>query len=87
VSATDSPPLTIDPRLRVVLDAMPARVSLLDRAQIHRYANADYAQLAGRPISEILGRSAADILGSAAYEALRADSERALAGETVRWEG
>jgi two-component system NtrC family sensor kinase len=79
--------LTLDPRLRVVLDAMPARVSLLDRAQIHRYANADYADLAGRPICEILGRSVAEILGPAAYEALRPEAERALAGETVRWEG
>ncbi|HEX3504070.1 MAG TPA: PAS domain S-box protein [Xanthobacteraceae bacterium] len=79
--------MTLDPRLRVVLDAMPARVSLLDRAQIHRYANADYADLAGRPICEILGRSVAEILGPAAYEALRPEAERALAGETVRWEG
>jgi two-component system NtrC family sensor kinase len=66
---------------------MPARVSLLDRNQIHCYANAEYAQLADRPVSEILGRSAAEILGPAAYEALRPDAERALAGETVRWEG
>ncbi len=87
MSEPGAPPLTIDPRLRVVLDAMPARVSLLDRAQIHRYANAEYAQLAGRPIDEILGRSAAEILGPAAYEALRPDADRALAGETVHWEG
>jgi PAS domain S-box-containing protein len=87
VSASSPLSLTLDPRLRVVLDAMPARVSLLDRAQIHRYANADYADLAGRPICEILGRSVAEILGPAAYEALRPEAERALAGETVRWEG
>jgi two-component system NtrC family sensor kinase len=87
VSEADSHPISVDPRLRLVLDAMPARVSLLDREHIHRYANADYAQLAGRPVSEILGRGAAEILGSAAYEALRPEAERALAGETVRWEG
>jgi PAS domain S-box-containing protein len=87
VTATDAPILTIEPRLRAVLDVMPARVSLLDRNQIHRYANADYAQLVDRPIDEIVGRSAAEILGPAAYEVLRPDAERALAGETVRWEG
>jgi two-component system NtrC family sensor kinase len=87
VSEAAAPALTIDPRLRVVLDVMPARVSLLDRGQVHRYCNVEYAQLAGRPVGEILGRSIVDILGSAAYEALRPDAERALAGETVRWEG
>ncbi len=79
--------MTIDPRLRVVLDAMPARVSLLNREQIHCYANVEYAQLAGRPVSEILGRSITEILGAAAYESLKPEAERALAGETVRWEG
>jgi PAS domain S-box-containing protein len=87
VSETASHVLTLDPRLRVVLDAMPARVSLLDRTQIHRYVNSEYAQLAGRPIGEILGRSIVEILGPTAYEALRPDAERALAGETLRWEG
>jgi PAS domain S-box-containing protein len=81
------PEIILDARLRVILDAMPARVSLLDRNQIHLYANSDYALLAGRPIDEILGRSAAEILGSAAFESLRPDAERALAGEIVRWEG
>jgi two-component system NtrC family sensor kinase len=67
---------------------MPARVSLLDRDQRHCYVNNEYAaELAGRPVSEILGRTAAEILGTAAYESLKPHAERALAGETVRWEG
>ena len=76
-----------DTRLRLVLEAMPARVSLLDRDQRHCYVNNEYAELAGRPVDEILGRTAAEILGTAAYESLKPHAERALAGETVRWEG
>jgi two-component system NtrC family sensor kinase len=82
------PALTLtDERLRCVLDAIPARVSLLDRDQRHCYVNKEYAELAGRPIDEILGRTVAEVLGNAAYDGLKVQSERALAGETVRWEG
>src|SRR5262249_21758768 len=63
---------------------IPARVSLLDRDQRHCYVNKEYAELAGRPVDEILGRTVAEILGPAAYDSLRPQSERALAGETVR---
>src|SRR5215470_9025292 len=77
----------VDTRLRLVLEAMPARVSLLDRDQRHCYVNNEYAELAGRQIDEILGRTVAEILGTAAYESLKPHAERALAGETLRWEG
>jgi PAS domain S-box-containing protein len=79
--------MLIDEQLRCVLDAIPARVSLLDRDQRHCYVNKEYAELAGRPVDEILDRTVAEVLGSAAYDALRQQSERALAGETVRSEG
>jgi two-component system NtrC family sensor kinase len=85
---TAKPLLTLpDARLRLVLDAIPARVSLLDREQRHCYVNAEYAELVGRPVDEILGRTAAELLGTAAYDSLRPHAERALAGETVHWEG
>jgi PAS domain S-box-containing protein len=85
---TAAPLLTLtDARLRLVLDAIPARVSLLDRDQRHCYVNSEYAELVGRPVEEILGRTAAEILGTAAYDSLRPHAERALAGETVRWNG
>ena len=40
----------IDTRLRLVLEAMQARVSLLDRDQRHCYVNNEYAELAGQPV-------------------------------------
>jgi PAS domain S-box-containing protein len=87
VSRTAATLALTDSRLRQLLDAIPARVSLLDREQRHCYVNKEYAELAGRPTDHILGRTAADVLGAAAFESLRPDAERALAGETVRWEG
>jgi len=85
---TAKPLLTLtDARLRLVLDAIPARVSLLDRDQRHCYVNAEYAELVGRPVDEILGRTAAELLGTAAYDSLKPQAERALAGETVNWQG
>jgi PAS domain S-box-containing protein len=79
--------VVISARLRILLDAMPARVSLLDRQHIHCYANTEYAEFAGHSAEDIVGRTAAEVLGAQAFEALRPDAERALAGETVRWEG
>jgi two-component system NtrC family sensor kinase len=76
-----------DGQLRRVLDAIPARVSLMDRDQRHCYVNKEYAEFAGRPVDEILGRTVAEVLGASAYDALMAQAERALAGETVRWKG
>jgi PAS domain S-box-containing protein len=87
VSGTAATLALTDSRLRQLLDAIPARVSLLDREQRHCYVNKEYAELAGRLVDDILGRSAAEVLGAAAFESLRPDAERALAGETVRWEG
>ena len=82
------PLLTLsDARLRLLLEALPVRISLLDRNQRHCYVNNEYVELAGRPIDEILGRTVAEVLGTAAYDSLKAHSARALAGETVRWEG
>jgi two-component system NtrC family sensor kinase len=76
-----------DARLRLVLESIPARVSLLDRDQRHCYVNSEYAELAGLPIDEILGRTVTEVLGKDAYDSLNPHSARALAGETVRWEG
>jgi two-component system NtrC family sensor kinase len=76
-----------DAQLRLVLESIPARVSLIDREQRHCYVNKEYAELAGRPVDEILGRTVAEVLGKDAYDLLRPHSARALAGDTVRWEG
>jgi PAS domain S-box-containing protein len=76
-----------DAQLRMLLDNIPARVALLDRERRHRYVNQEYVQFAGRPMESILGRTVAEITGAETFAALRGLSDKALAGETVQWEG
>jgi PAS domain S-box-containing protein len=90
---SDLPSLDIA-QLRAVLDAIPARVALLDRQRRHRYVNREYARSAGRPAEEILGRTVAEVLEAEAYaplrpyyEQLQPHGQRALTGEASRWEG
>lgn len=73
--------------MRAVLDAIPARIALLDRERRHCYVNQEYAAFVGKPPEEILGRTVAQVIGAAAYALVRRNGARALAGETVRWEG
>ena len=74
-------------QVRCVLDSIPARIALLDRRRRHRYVNQEYAAFVGKPAPEILGRTVAQVIGAAAYARVRQYGTRALAGETVRWEG
>ena len=73
--------------LRCVLDSIPARIALLDRRRRHRFVNGEYAAFVGKPVEAILGRTVAEVIGAAAYAQVRRYGARALAGETVRWEG
>ncbi len=72
---------------RSVLDRALTRVAFLDHDRRHRYANAEYAAFMGLTPEAILGRRVDDILGPEAAEILTPLSDRALAGETVRWLG
>ncbi len=74
-------------QLRAILDTIPARVAFIDRQRRHRYANPEYADLVGKPVGEIIGATVAETMGAATFERLRSLGERALAGETARWEG
>ena len=74
-------------QLRAVLDSIPARIALIDRARRHRYVNQEYAAFIGQPAAVILGRTVAEVIGAEAYARIRHLGERALAGETARWEG
>ena len=74
-------------RLRALLNSVPVRVAFIDRDRRYRYVNEEYASFVGRPASEILGRSIVEVLGPEFYARLKPFGDRALAGETVRWEG
>src|SRR5438105_977899 len=74
-------------QLRMVLDCMPARAAVLDRARVHWYANLEYQRFAGRRNDEIVGRTVAEVIGVEAAQRTKPLCERALAGETVEWSG
>jgi PAS domain S-box-containing protein len=76
-----------EPQLRILLDNIPARVALLDRERRHCYVNQEYIQYVGRPMDEILGRTVAEIIGGQSFAGFHGLSDKALAGEVVRWEG
>src|SRR3954447_4521922 len=74
-------------QLRAVLDSIPARVALIDRERRHLYVNQEYARFLGRDPAAVFGHRVSDVIGQAAFEVVRPLGERALAGETVRWDG
>ena len=79
--------------LRTMLDTIPARLALVDRAGRHCYVNAAYWAYLRQPPEAILGRTIREVVGDAAYAQMRPDPihrtlfERALEGETGVWEG
>ena len=63
------------------------RAALLDQDQRFVYANVPYAEFAGKPMGEIIGRTVPEVLGEDVSAVFQPQGERALAGETVPWEG
>lgn len=72
--------------LRGVLDVAPARVCVISRARRYLYVNREFAAFAGRAPEAILGLTTAELVGPELAERMRPSSDRALAGETVRFE-
>lgn len=73
-------------RLRDIADNLPVLISYIDRDQRYQFVNATYEQWMGIEPSRFIGRHVKEIIGAQAYEQQRAELERALAGETVRFE-
>lgn len=73
--------------LRAVLDAIPARVSIVDNDHRYVYVNRELLEFLGRGSEEVIGRSVAEVLGQSVYEELAPLRARVQAGETVHREG
>jgi len=74
-------------RFFALLDAVPARVAFIDRNRRHLYANREYAETMGMSADDFIGKSIADIFGEESYAKLKPFGDRALAGESLEWEG
>ena len=57
------------------------------RPRCHLYANREYAETVGIRAADFVGKTVADIFGEEAYHKLKPFGDRALAGESVEWEG
>lgn len=73
--------------LRAITDAIPAIVSHVDHEQRYTFSNAFMHRLFGSSESQILGRTVREVRGEAIYASLEPHLQRALAGETVNFDG
>lgn len=72
-------------QLKLVTDALPVLVSYIDKTQCYQFVSAAYERWFGSV--PIVGRQMIDVLGYDAYATIQGRVLRALAGETVRYEG
>ena len=75
-----------DAEHRALLDNFPGFISRLDARQVYTFVNAHLARQFGSTPQAIMGRSIAEVLGPERAETLAPLFQRALAGETVRYE-
>jgi len=77
---------THDQMLRQLVDASPAMVSYVDKDGRFRLTNRAFENWLGADRAELYGHHLRDVLGQAPYDAIRVHFERAMAGESVRFE-
>jgi len=75
-----------DQMLRQLVDASPAMVSYVDSDGCFRLTSRSFEEWLGASRSELYGRHLRDVLGEGPFEAIRGHIERALQGESVRFE-
>ncbi len=72
--------------LRLLADALPLFVAIVDADGRYRLVNRAYEEWFGRPREEMQGRTVREVIGEALHAERRAHLEAALAGEEVRYE-
>ncbi len=77
---------THDQMLRQLVDASPAMVSYVDKDGRFRLTNRAFENWLGADRNELYGHHLRDVLGQAPYDAIRANFDRAMNGESVRFE-
>lgn len=75
------------PLLSQLLEAVPARVVVIDVAERFVWANHEFFKFTGLHPKQVLGQPIGRILGDAAYASYTAVRGRMSTGQTVAWEG
>jgi PAS domain S-box-containing protein len=73
-------------RLKDITDALPVLISYLDSDERFQFANKPYEWWFDRPRDQIIGRTLKELMSPSAYDARKPFVDRALAGETMRYE-
>ena len=74
-------------RLQRIADSLPALIAYVDTDERYVFNNAAYETWFGIPSEEVRGRRIREVIGEKPYLALRPLIQRALAGETVTFDG
>ncbi|MDZ7990852.1 MAG: PAS domain S-box protein [Nostoc sp. EfeVER01] len=72
--------------LRLITNAVPAKISYVDSEQRYRFNNKEYEDWFGLPASEISGKHIREILGESVYQSILPYVEAVLSGEQVTYE-
>ncbi|MGY2050044.1 PAS domain-containing protein [Methylobacterium sp. JK268] len=72
--------------LRLVADAMPVLIAVIDSGFTYQFVNAAYETWFGHASDDVVGRTMSEIIGPDEFAVRRPFVERALAGEEVRLE-
>lgn len=78
--------LESEQHLRTIADALPALVAYVDRDECYRFNNLAYERVLGIERDRLRGKTIREMRGEALYLRAAPYIQRALAGETVRFE-
>ncbi|HMG68979.1 MAG TPA: PAS domain S-box protein, partial [Chitinophagaceae bacterium] len=70
----------------LLLDTVPSAILYVCQDQTYNYVNKTYSDWFGVPSEHIIGKSLKDFLGNETFASIRPYVERALGGETVKYE-
>jgi PAS domain S-box-containing protein len=73
-------------QLRLITDSLPALVTYMGADRRFRFTNSAYMTWFGIEPQSLIGKHARDLVGEVGYRQIQPYIERALAGETVRYE-
>ncbi len=71
---------------RLIMDAVPAMISYVDKDLYYRFVNHQYEKWFHRPATEIVGKRIKDMLGEEQYQFIEHHIEAVLRGERVVYE-
>jgi PAS domain S-box-containing protein len=72
--------------LRALAANVPAMFAYVDAGEIYRYVNRRYEERYGRSSEQIIGKAVSELLGAANYALAKPHVDKALRGETERYE-